>query len=145
MELSCDQITVLYEFKDAQWNRKTLDFKCLFPMASQSYNINIIKFTIIIVLFVIYLKNKNPQVHISSSKPQCTQNLFLTSKKSRMWCLFGHFWVIGFLSVSSAIPSFTYSVYTHVWCYWQRAFIHRHLQRPWWPLSQKKENDQYPS
>lgn len=35
--------------------------------------------------------------------------------------------------------------YTHALCYWQNAFIHRHLQRPLWPLSQKKENDQYPS
>lgn len=49
------------------------------------------------------------------------------------------YWIF---NVSSVIPSLTY---TDVWSYWQRAFIHRHLQRPWWPLSQKKENDQYPS
>lgn len=54
----------------------------LFSVAPQSC---VIKFTHIIVLAVMHFENQNPQVHISSSKPECTLNLLLTSKKNVMF------------------------------------------------------------
>lgn len=40
-------------------------------------------------------------------------NQMQVSSDEQKWCVFVHFWLIGFISVSSAIPSFTYNVYTH--------------------------------
>lgn len=66
------------------------DFKFLFPVATKSC---IIKSTNVLVLdeYHEFQKLKPPQVHFTAFKPECALNLPLTSKKPRMWCLFGHF------------------------------------------------------
>lgn len=49
--------------------------------------------------------------------------------ESRMWCLFGHFWVIGFFSVSSTIPCLTCS-YTHTRPLTHTACTHADIHMP---------------